>query len=96
MRIKENKMTPFNRHLLVTPIEDKEEKEQSTVLVPEGYKSKPRHGRVKVLEKAEDCKIPVSVGDILIVNSSMIEEVTVSTATYSLILENHILGRVKE
>jgi co-chaperonin GroES (HSP10) len=87
-------MIPFNRHLLVEPITEEEKKEHATVLVPDDYRPAPRHARVKVLEKAEDCKIPVFSGAIVIVNSSMIEEVKVGEEVYSLILENHILGRV--
>jgi co-chaperonin GroES (HSP10) len=89
-------MIPFNRHLLVEPITEEEKKEQAMVLVPDDYRPAPRHARVKVIEKAEDCKIPVFSGAIVIVNSSMIEEVTVGEEVYSLILENHILGRVED
>ena len=89
-------MTPFNRHLLVEPIAEEEAKQQAMVLVPEDYKPMPRHTRVKVLEKAQDCKIPVFSNDIVIVNSSMIEEIKVGEEAYSLILENHVLGRVED
>jgi co-chaperonin GroES (HSP10) len=89
-------MIPFNRHLLVEPIREEDKKQQATVLVPEDYRPAPRHTRVKVLEKADDCKIPVFSGAIVIVNSSMIEEVKVGEEVYSLILENHILGRVED
>jgi len=88
-------MIPFNRHLLVEPITEEEKKEKAMVLVPEDYRPTPRHARVKVIERAEDCKIPVFSGAIVIVNSSMIEEVKVGEEVYSLILENHILGRVE-
>ena len=87
-------MIPFNRYLLIEPIEDEAEKTQSAVLVPEDYKLKSRHTRVEVLEKAQDCKIPVFSGDIVIVNGSMVEEITIGKNVYNLILENHILGRI--
>ena len=84
------KFKPVNRHLLVKPLE--EEKEESTVLIPETSKQKPVYGCCEVLAIAGDCTREIRAGHIAIINNAMLEEVNIMDETFYLILENHVIG----
>ncbi len=91
------RLTPFNRHLLVDPVLE-EDTDQPAILLPEEYKPRPAFSRVKVLAKSEDCSISESlkVGNQVICNSSMIEEMIIDGVTYYLLLENYVVCMVEE
>mgnify|MGYP005817877185 CR=1 FL=1 len=88
-------LSPVNRHILIEPIEVEEE-EQSTVLLPEGYKVAPTepYTSVKVIKVAEDCqqRFRALRGLTIVVDSSMIQEINFNDSTFCLILENYVLG----
>lgn len=84
-------MTPCNRYVLVLPMTEKEE--ESTILVPDGYKPKTSSFvRVKVLDWANDTKLQISENAIAVVNGAMIEEIEFDGKKHHLVLENYILG----
>ena len=86
-------LKPYNRHLLVQPIESGEEgQDASSILLPEGYSAKPAHCAVLLQDSAEDCTLKASTGDKLLVNATMLDEISVEGDTYYLILENYVLG----
>ena len=89
-------MIPFNRYILIEPIEEESEKSQTTVLVPDEYRQKSKHIKAKILGKAFDCKIDVSSDDIVVVDGPMVEELKVGGKTYNLVLENYVFGRIVE
>lgn len=92
---------PVNRHLLLQEVVASKEKEQSTILVPDDYNVKVNPYAVyEVLDAADDC---VKLGDYspgtgkssktkVLVNNSMVEEITVDENNLLLILENHVYG----
>jgi co-chaperonin GroES (HSP10) len=96
------KFHPRNRHLLVELIPE-EEAQQPAVLLPENYKpNTERYVPVKVIERAPDCKIDSEMypgtyveGNIVIVESSMLNEVKYGGEVFHLILENYVLGVVE-
>ena len=89
-------LDPRNRHLLVELIPEEEESEMSAVLLPENYRpTKSRHVAVRLLEKAPDCNIECSHGAVLIVEASMLNEITHSNHTFHLVLENYVLGVIE-
>ena len=85
---------PRNRHLLLEPVESKEQNE-ITILTPEDYHTpKEQYKTYKILSVAEDCsKINANdVGKIVLVNNSAVEEINFGGITQYLMLENHVYG----
>ncbi len=92
------KFEPLNRHLLLSKIKEEEEK-KSTILVPDDYSVvKARHETYGVIAVAKDCeKVPRDyVGQKVLVNNAMVEEVNIKGETYYLLLENHVYGILSE
>ena len=92
---------PMNRHLLIEFLnEETEASEQDDlgIVLPETYKPKQEHyAAVRLLACANDCN---SVGDLkknatLLVESSMINEIRFKDETYQIILENYVIGRIR-
>ena len=89
-------LDPRNRHLLVEIIPEEEEKEKSAVLLPDNYRpvTSP-HVAVRLLEKAPDCKIQCPHGSVLIVENSMLNEISYNGHIFDLVLENYVLGVIE-
>ena len=89
-------LNPRNRHLLVIPQDEEEQEEERAVLLPENYR-KPQSpfAAVSVLSVAPDVSQLLMAGDTLIVERSMLKEVTFKGETFYLVLENYILGIVE-
>ena len=89
---------PHNRYVLLEMDKSEPEAEKSFVLVPDEYTSKNvyRYTLARLLAKAKDCRVDCVVGDKIIVETSMMEEVAIGDSTYYLLLENHILASVGE
>lgn len=88
---------PCNRYVLLKEVPEMSEPEKTTILVPDDYKVKSNPYAVyEILEVASDCtKVPCKVGSgnpKVLVNSNMVEDVTVHGETLCLVLENHIYG----
>ena len=88
------KLYPRNRHLVIEPIEETQEEESETsVLLPEGYaKPKPPFLQARVREVSPDCKSNFSKGDRVVLERSMLQEVTVEDTEFYLVLENYVYG----
>ena len=90
---------PLNRHLLIEEIEEESaEKEESLVLVPDDYSvKKSPYGLYKVVRVAPDCEKfgEKYVGHNIVIDESMVQEVTICKQTYYLILENYVYGVYK-
>ena len=88
-------MKPFNRHILIKLVEEKQEEKESLIVLPTDYK-KPEspHQLGVVLEMAEDCSLPVSSGDIVIFEKRMLNQIQIEQETHYLVLENYIYGRI--
>ena len=83
------KIYPCNRYLLVDPQE--EEQQESAVLLPEDYRTKPVFSTAKLLVKSEECKLNVCVGENIVYQTNMIEEIDINGQKHYLLLENHVL-----
>jgi hypothetical protein len=86
---------PLNRHLLIEKVEkDSTPEEKSLVLLPDDYEVKSQFGLYQVVGHAPDCeKIDESfMGCGIVVEESMVKEITVHKQRYYLILENYIYG----
>ena len=89
-------LNPRNRHLLVIPQDEEEQEEDRAVLLPENYR-KPQSpfAAGSVLAVAPDVSQLLMAGDTLMVERSMLKEVTFEGETFYLVLENYILGIVE-
>ena len=86
-----------NRHLLVVPLEEDEQEEERAVLLPENYrKPKSPYVIVSVLSVAPDVSQHIMAGDSLVVERSMLKEITFNSSTFYLVLENYILGTIEQ
>tara|TARA_Y100000593_G_scaffold68593_1_gene126018 strand:+ start:3885 stop:4202 length:318 start_codon:yes stop_codon:yes gene_type:complete len=87
---------PKNRHLLVHPVEDKPEAE-SLIVMPQGYEQ-PTTPYVccDVLGMAEDCALDLKIGDRIVIERRMLQEVNAGGETNYLVLENYVYGRLRD
>jgi len=86
-------LVPYNRYLLVEPIDASGDRDDAVVLIPESSVAKPSHTLVKLVGVAPDCeKFNGEAGSVLLVNTNMLEEIRVAENNYTLVLENHVVG----
>jgi len=89
-------LEPTNRHLLVLPIETQEE-EKSLIVLPDEYKAPTApYVSCDVLGIATDCSVQVSVGDTIVVERRMLQEIKAAGETNYLVLENYVYGRLHD
>jgi|TARA_R110000765_G_scaffold121261_6_gene217374 co-chaperonin GroES (HSP10) len=92
---------PMNRHLLIEFLDEPEEAEENDlgIVLPETYKPKQeQYISVRLLGFASDCN---SLGDLVenstfLVEASMINELKFKDNTYQVILENYVLGKIRD
>ena len=84
---------PVNRYIYIEVPEPKSNETSSGIVLPDDYKpQEERHSVVSVMDWAEDVKFKLKKDQRIIVDRSMIEEVTVYGRKVSLFLENYVLG----
>ena len=89
-------LEPKNRHVLVYPVDDKE-KEEQIIILPDDYEpQKSAYVPCDVLGMADDCSIGIDVGDRIIVERRMIQEIKAAGETNYLVLENYVYGRLQD
>ena len=81
---------PLNRYLIIS-LEERESRKPS-VLVPEEYKIVDRHSLATVLNTSDDCKLNITKGDEIVVETSMVENISLGHEKICLILENYVYG----
>lgn len=87
---------PVNRHILIDVNNKTDSDQESLIVLPEDYAPEiDRHAQVSVLSTAPDLRIEIDRGDKLIVDRSMIEEISVGGTIYNVILDNYVLGIIK-
>ncbi len=95
------KFYPRNRYLLIRTAA-KEQTEEVSVLLPEGYSlPKDKFAVATVIESAPDCKRdPIynkeqyPSGKKVVIDNSMIETVSIGERDYEIVLENYVVGLV--
>jgi co-chaperonin GroES (HSP10) len=87
---------PVNRHILIDISSPPKPSSESVIVLPEDYTPEiERHAQVSVLKAAPDLRIDVGQGDKLIVDRSMIEEISIGDTIYNVILDNYVLGIIE-
>ncbi len=91
--------TPFNRYILVEPIEEQEEEQNVAIVLPENY-NKPVSPYVacQVLQVSEDSKLALDLkeGDCIIAERRMLCTVDITEKPIYLVLENYVYGRITD
>ena len=93
---------PVNRHLSIVPHFPKKEEERA-VLLPEGYEpAQERYIVATVVDVAPDCSDSFRRMErgafhdkLIIVDSSMIEEIKIKNKVNYIILENYVVGLLR-
>ena len=89
--------TPFNRHIVVDIIEEKEKTEESLVVLPTDYqKPVSPFARCIVIQPSTDCKLfdNLKLNDEVLVERRMLNKVEINDYSFYLILENYVYGRI--
>jgi co-chaperonin GroES (HSP10) len=82
-------MKPLNRFVLISPFKE-EEKDQPGILLPDDYKQVSKYGTGEVLATAKDCTNEFVLGDKIVYDNSLLQEIVLKEKTFYLILENYI------
>lgn len=98
-RLKIEALKPVNRHLLIVPHVQKNET-SSGVLLPEDYNpEQAQYIEASVIDIADDCdkqfrhlRYSSIDNNKIVVDRSMIQEVTLKDKTHYMILENYVVG----
>ena len=89
---------PVNRYVLINNSKPSAENETPMgILLPDDYKpTEERYTSYNVLGWADDIRFELSSADSIIVDNSMIEEITVDNLTYSIVQDNYIVGIIRK
>lgn len=83
---------PVNRHILIEKDQDTNSLE-SLVVLPEDYKPKvEKHAVVRVVNSAEDVRFDLKNNPRIIIDQSMIEEISINNTIYKVIQDNYVIG----
>ena len=91
-------LQPTNRHILVKPIEQQKRQEDSIIVLPDDYKKQESpYILCEVLDIAADSKFyNSSLKQKILVERRMLQKIELQGNEFYLILENYILGRIKD
>ncbi len=92
-------LKPVNRHLTIVPHTKKNET-QTGVLLPDDFKQEEdRYITATVLDVSTDCSAAFQKmrghstdSKVIVVERSMVEEITVADKSYFTVLENYVVG----
>ena len=95
------KFQPYNRHLMVKPIEEQKEKDINiSIVLPTDYEEPTSPYLVcKVLDVSEDTKFYQEygsgfIGGKVVVERRMLHKIDINDETIYLVLENYVFGRI--
>ena len=90
---------PFNRHLLVDIVEEKEKKAAPVIVLPSDYE-KPiaPYAEAIVIGVAPDSKFYdlLEVNDRLLIERRMLHKIEIDGSSFYLVLENYVFGRINK
>lgn len=87
-----------NKRLVVelaskTVINDRE----NTFIIPDKIKKQNTENEIYyVLDRSEDCTIPINIGSYILIEGNMIEESRVSDQVFLTVKENFVIGVLKD
>ena len=87
---------PVNRYILIEHLRPDAEKEESLIVLPEDYKpQQERFITVAVVGSSEDVRFDVPTAAKLVVDRTMIEEISIGGTIYNVILDNYVVGIIE-
>ena len=87
---------PVNRYILVDIPAPTTPTPESLIMLPEDYKpEQERYTQVHMLAAASDVRFGIPENSKLIVDRSMIEEISIGGTIYNVILDNYIVGIIE-
>ena len=86
---------PVNRYILVSmPIEQKQK--ESLVILPDDYKpAESKFIEVIAEAAAQDVRFDLAKSDRMLIDRSMIEEISIGDTIYNVILDNYVVGIIE-
>lgn len=85
---------PFNKHLLIKPIEQEVSKETPLFVMPDEYQPpKSPYVIADVIGMSDDCTIDLSLGDTVVVDRTTVQEIKAQSQTIYVVKENYVYGR---
>ena len=86
---------PVNRYILID-LPPKRDQSESLVILPDDYKpTESRFAEVVAAAAAEDVRFNLNKSDRILVDRSMIEEISVGGTIYNVILDNYVVGIIE-
>tara|TARA_Y100001938_G_scaffold141691_1_gene211836 strand:+ start:142 stop:411 length:270 start_codon:yes stop_codon:yes gene_type:complete len=83
---------PVNRYILIQ-MPPKPEQTNSVVLLPEDYKpEEQRYLEATVIKAASDVRFDLFQNNKIIIDRSMVEQITIGSTNYDVILDNYVIG----
>jgi len=84
---------PVNRYILVE--QHTETTQESLIVLPDDYKPpEERYAMVEVKGVADDVRFDLPLATKIVIDKSMLEEITVGSTNYNVILDNYVVGIV--
>ena len=82
---------PVNRYIWINVPQT--ETAESLIVLPSDYKpAKERYIEVEAVKAPSDARFEIEAGAKLVVDRSMIEEITLGGTIYNVILDNYVVG----
>jgi co-chaperonin GroES (HSP10) len=89
-------LKPVNRHILIEIEKSSETPKESIIVLPEDYKpEEERYISANVVNYAEDVRFSLSPHDKIIVDRTMIEEISINESTFNVVLDNYVIGIIQ-
>ena len=86
---------PVNRYILINK-KNKEERVDSLIVLPEDYKpEEQRFIEVSTVSAAKDVRFDLDHKPRLVVDGSMIEEISIGGTIYNVILDNYVIAMIE-
>ena len=87
---------PVNRYILIDVPAGRDSDTESLIVLPEDYKpEEERFIEVSAMASAPDVRFSVPHLASLIVDRSMIEEISIGGTIYNVILDNYVVGMIE-
>mgnify|MGYP003121956700 CR=1 FL=1 len=89
-------LKPVNRHILIEIEKKADTTKESIIVLPEDYKpEEERYISATVVNYADDVRFSLSPLDKIIVDRTMIEEISANESTFNIVLDNYVIGIIQ-
>lgn len=89
------RLEPRNKHLLIEAVKNDTKEEKVSEFFGASSK-KPDNLIYRLLDRADDCVVPICIGQLIVVEGNMVQENKVGDQTFLTCKENFVIGIVKD